>query len=467
MLTPPDASANAVFATGTSVGELACKLYKNGKRIEFDPSNFTAMIEQTAKLIKDGESTIYEATFSYNGLLVMIDILSISNSKFTINEVKSSTQIKDVYVNDASIQYFVLRSLGYEVECVNVVHINNEYVRGDELELDKLFCSQDITELVLEKQAQIPKTLAHFEAILNESDEPDIDIGTHCSDPYGCDAWEYCWQGQRQIPKYSIFNISRLRSDKKFDLYKRNIVKFSDITDLSEFNATQQKQIKAELSGEEFIDKSAIKAFLDTLSYPVYHLDFETFSQAVPEFAGLRAYEQIPFQFSVHKDYGDGRTEHFEFLAKTGVDPRRELTLVLIDTVPQNSCVLAYNMGFEKGVIRKLAENFSDLKEPLLNIHDNICDLMTPFANKDYYSPKMQGSYSIKYVLPALVSEFEKAYESLSLVHHGGEAMEAFAKMAYMSQDEQKAYREALLRYCELDTLAMVEILRKLREIVG
>ena len=98
-------------------------------------------------------------------------------------------------------------------------------------------------------------------------------------------------------------------------------------------------------------------------------------------------------------------------------------------------------------------------------IHDNIKDLMAPFASKSYYHPKMQGSYSIKYVLPALVPEFESAYKDLNLIHHGGEAMQAYAAMACMNETQRDTYKKALLEYCKLDTLAMVKVLEKLREV--
>ncbi|QPH92871.1 DUF2779 domain-containing protein [Campylobacter concisus] len=460
----PDDGAQAVFDTGTSVGELACELFSGGERIEYT-GDFGSQMAKTKELIQHGAKVIYEATFCFDGILVMVDILCIGKDGLIINEVKSSTSVKEVYIDDASIQYYVISSLGYKVSAVNIIHIDNSYVRGEKLELKKFFHTEDVTEQVKQKQADIPKILSKFDEILRKDTEPEVDIGLQCSDPYTCDAWEYCWREQRGIPEYSIFNISRLRSDKKFELYKSGVVKFEDIKELDKFNASQQIQIRSELSQEEIIDKDAINEFLGTLSYPIYHLDFETFQQAVPEFIGLSPYEQIPFQFSIHKDDGKGNLEHFEFLAEVGADPRYELALNLIKFIPQDACVLAYNMSFEKRVIRRLAEIYPQISNELMAIHDNIKDLMAPFASKNYYHSKMQGSYSIKYVLPALVPEFESAYKNLNLIHHGGEAMQAYEAMAYMPADEREAYKKALLAYCKLDTLAMVKVLEKLREV--
>ena len=465
VLQAPGENAQAVFDTGTSVGELACELFSSGERIEFS-GDFDEQIVKTKELIESGTKIICEATFCSNGVLVMVDILCVSENGLVINEVKSSTTVKDVQLDDASIQYYVLSPLGYKVNCVNIIHIDSTYTRGETLELEKIFCTQSVTEQVKQKQADIPQILNKFEEILSQNSEPDIDIGAHCSNPYACDAWEYCWREQRSIPEYSVFDISRLRSDKKFELYKSGIVKFEDIKELDKFNASQQIQIRSEISKEQIIDKEAIKEFLNTLSYPLYHLDFETFQRAVPQFIGLRPYKQIPFQFSIHKDDGKGNLQHFEFLAEPGADPRYELALNLIKFIPQDACVLAYNMSFEKGVIRRLAEAYPQISNELMAIHDNMKDLMAPFASKSYYHPKMKGSYSIKYVLPALVPEFESAYKDLNLIHHGGEAMQAYAAMTFMKETEREAYKQALLEYCKLDTLAMVKILEKLYEAV-
>ena len=465
VLQAPDDGAQAVFDTGTSVGELACELFSGGERIEYT-GDFSSQMAKTKEFIEHGTKVIYEATFCFDGILVMVDILRICEDGLIINEVKSSTSVKEVYIDDVSIQCYVISSLGYKVSAVNIIHIDNSYVRGEKLELDKFFHTEDVTEQVKQKQADIPQILSKFDEILSKDTEPEVDIGPHCSNPYLCDAWEYCWREQRGIPEYSIFDISGLRNKKKFELYKSGVVKFEDIKELDKFNASQQIQIRSELSGEQIIDKEAIKEFLETLSYPLYHLDFETFQQAVPEFIGLSPYEQIPFQFSIHKDDGKGNLEHFEFLAEPGADPRYELALNLIKFIPQDACVLAYNMSFEKRVIRRLAANYPQISNELMAIHDNIKDLMAPFVSKSYYHPKMRGSYSIKYVLPALVPEFELAYKDLNLIHHGGEAMQAYEAMAYMPVKERDAYKKALLAYCKLDTLAMVKVLEKLREVV-
>ncbi|MGH2308137.1 DUF2779 domain-containing protein (plasmid) [Arcobacter cryaerophilus gv. pseudocryaerophilus] len=465
VLAKPDSKAEAIFQNGNTIGDLACKLFPNGIEIPYDNTTFEDKINLTKQYINEGYENIYEATFKFDDILIMVDILNIKDNSITINEVKSSTQVKDVYLHDASIQYYVLNGLGYDVKKVNIIHINNEYIRGKELDINQLFSIVDVTYEVKELQANIKNNLEIFRKTLTKDEEPNIDIGTHCNDPYECDAKNYCWN---HIPQYSVFDISRLKSQKKFELYKNGIIEFKQITDINSFSISQQIQIKSEINNVEIINKEAIKDFIDTLTYPIYHLDFETFQQAIPEFEGLSPYQQIPFQYSLHIEHKDGTLEHKEYLALDGIDPREQIAKRLVEDIPSNVTVLAYNMGFEKGVIRKLASSFANLSDKLMAIHDNCKDLMTPFQNKDYYHPNMKGSYSIKYVLPALVPEFENAYKELDLIHNGGEAMEAFANFSNITDEKLKQrYRDSLLEYCKLDTLAMVKILEKLRESVS
>jgi len=463
LLTKPNASQKAVFATGDAVGDLACELFPDGKEIPFKGTSFEEKIALTKQWLNDGVKNIYEATFVYDGVLVMVDILHVNSDKSVeIYEVKSSTSVKPVYLDDASIQYYVLNGLGYDVKTTSIVHINNKYIRADRLEIEKLFTIADVSNEVQSLQETIPLHLKAFKTVLSNKEEPDIEIGKQCDYPYQCDAKAYCW---KHIPEYSVFDITRINSDKKFSMYKDGIVQLKQIQDISSFTKTQQIQIQAEQENKTIINKKAIKKFLDGLSYPLYHLDFETFQQAIPQWKGVSSFEQIPFQYSLHVEQENHKlTQHYEFLAKEGVDPRYTLAKRLVTDIPTDVTVLAYNMGFEKGVIKQLANLFDEFTTPLMKIHDNIQDLMTPFQKKDYYTPAMKGSHSIKHVLPALVPKMEKAYQELEYIHNGNDAMQIYPKLAFMEDKQEVAkLREALLRYCELDTLAMVEILAKLR----
>ena len=465
LLDEPTPSQLARFQAGNEVGELALELFDCKEKIAFSEGDFGAKIERTKELIKSGAHSIAEATFAHKGILVMVDILQITPQGVIINEVKSSTGLKPVHIDDLAVQYFVLSGAGYNVVGANLIHIDSSYTRKGALEVEKLFAKEDCLQSVIDKQSEVEQNLARFERVLeNSANPPQIDIDSHCDNPYPCDFKGVCWS---EVPsENSVFEISRLDWRTKFVLYHQKIAHFSDITDFSAFSASQILQIQCALDNATHIDKPAIRAFLATIDYPVYHLDFETFQEAVPSFDSQYPYMQVPFQYSLHIDYGDENVEHREFLADAQGDPRLALVESLTRDIPRGAFILAYNASFEKGVMKKLALTFPQYAEILEHFCENTADLMTPFAQKSYYHPAMRGSYSIKAVLPALVPEMEQAYKDLKLVHNGGGAMEGFPALKSMDESEREAYRKALLEYCKLDTLAMVKVLGKLREAV-
>jgi hypothetical protein len=392
VLTPPDEAALAIFETGNIVGDLACQLFPDGKEVPYT-TNYDEMIYTTKEWLKEGVSNIYEATFNFDGILIMVDILKVEDDGVSIYEVKSSTEVKDIYLHDVSIQYYVLENLGFSIKSASVVHINNEYVRGESLELDKLFKIVDVTSVVQKLQSNIPIILKEFETYLDDKvNEPDIDIGKHCNKPYECDAKNYCWKVQRQIPDYSIFNIFNLGSKKQVELYNQGIIDIEDIPEDFDMTANQAQAVENYKSKVSYIDKENIKAFLENLTYPIYHLDFETYQQAIPEYKGIKPFEQIPFQYSLHIEYEDGTLIHKEYLSKDSIDSRYELAQKLCEDIPSDVTVLAYNMSFEKGVIKRLANLFPDLSPHLLAINENMQDLMIPFQKKWYVTPSMLGS---------------------------------------------------------------------------
>lgn len=233
----------------------------------------------------------------------------------------------------------------------------------------------------------------------------------------------------------------------------------------TKLNERQLLQVESEVFNKPpTADKNKIKAFLDGLTYPLYHLDFETFMQGIPEYDGISPYMQIPFQYSLHIQHEKcGECEHREHLGKEGTDTRRALAEQLCRDIPKDVCSLAYNSGFEKGVIKNLADEYPDLAEHLMNIHDSIQDLAIPFQNFYYYQKEFYGRYTIKLVLPAMCpNDPELDYHNLEQIQNGTDASTTFAKLHTKSPEEIERTRQNLLKYCGLDTLAMVKILEKL-----
>ena len=140
----------------------------------------------------------------------------------------------------------------------------------------------------------------------------------------------------------------------------------------------------------------------------------------------------------------------------------------LCNDIPTGACVLAYNKSFECGRIGELAETFTDIQKHLYAIEFSIKDLLDPFRYGYYYKKEIGGSFSIKSVLPAMFPDDPTLnHHNLDGVHNGGEAMSIFPKIKDMPIKEQEVARHNLLKYCELDTFAMVKIWQELERLVN
>lgn len=466
-----DGTALARMETGNIVGDLAMELF--GDYVEVTAYNgekldLSKMVADTKTHMKKGTPVICEASFDYNGLYCAVDILKKENDGWAIYEVKSSTNDdKEVYIADIAYQKDVLENCGVNVVGTYLVTINRDYVFDGVLDINKFFKITDVHSAVIPEQNSIKANLSIAERLLASDEEPNIDIHVSCDYPYPCTFWKYC---TRHLPSPSVFDVYRMPFKKKLDFYKKGKAAFSDlILESSITNAKQIRQISYTLSEQgDYIDKDGIRDFLDTLSYPLYFLDFETMQPVIPEYIGTKPYQQIPFQYSLHYiEREGGELRHTEFLAESGADPRRALAERLCEDIPMNVCVTAYNKAFECTRLKELAKTFPDLAEHLLNIESNIKDLLVPFQSGYYYNKAMGGSFSIKSVLPALFPDDPTLdYHNLEGVHNGGEAMTLFPKIKDLPPDEQKTARNNLLKYCELDTYAMVKVWDKLKEAI-
>jgi hypothetical protein len=449
----------AIFKRGTDVGKLAQQLFPNGiDASPVSPFQYEKAVLLTNDLIAKKQKVIYEASFNYSDVLAVADIVVNEKSRLSVFEVKSSTSISETYIRDAALQYWVILNCGYKIQDFSITYINNQYVRKGDLDINELFITESVLKLILPLQKWVEENVIRFKKVLAKRSIPVIDIGEQCYDPYTCAFYEYC---RKHIPENSVFDLSGIHLNKKYDLYRNGIVKLEDIPNDADLSKNARLQLDVYKSKKDLIDKKAIKEFLSDLNYPLYFMDFETFQPAVPMFDNSKPYMQIPFQYSLHyKKNQTSKIEHFEFLAETGADPRIKFVENLLRDTKGQGDILTYNKSFEILRLKEIAEAFPKYKKEIEERISRVKDLMIPFQKKYYYTYKMQGSYSIKYVLPALIPEL--SYEKLT-IREGALASIAIEILFYETDLMRIAdTRQHLLEYCKLDTLGMVKILEKL-----
>jgi hypothetical protein len=461
-MTPADANRAALFATGHEVGQLAQTLFPGGREIANDLQHIDLMIEETARLIASGAEIIYEATFASGELLAMVDILVRNGDRWHFYEVKSSTRVKPRHLQDAAFQW---RVLGEHLRLgkAHVVHIDTRYRRQGDLDPWQLFNIVDVTDSVTQLQADLEARLEPMFAMLQGS-EPEIAIGAQCSSPFECDFKAWCWQA---VPQPSVFNLRRLRGERKFELYRQGLIEYRDLQQQA-LDPAQRLQVNSALSGTPHVDPRRLAEFIGGASYPLHFLDFETLQQAVPKFDGLRPYKQIPFQYSLHILQRNGGLEHREFLADEGGDPRAALAARLAADIGARGSIVAHSKSTEISAIHTLATACNEHAPALLAMTGRFLDLLTPFRGLMYYHPDFNGDFSIKSILPAMFAHDEDAdYHDLA-IQDGRTAMNEYARLAQLEDAGQRhEVRAALLDYCRLDTLAMVKIWQALEQLAS
>ena len=425
-------STQKAFDSGHTVGDYAKKYFGSFEEIQMNFDNFSesfkVALEDTKNHINKRTPTICEAAFSYKNTLCFADIVRVNADKsLEIIEVKQTTGVKPQHFDDMAFQYYVIKNCGYNISKVSLMHIDSGYIRQGDIEPQKLFKIEDCTQETLDRQKDISAKIEEMIHYSSQKQEPQMEVGKQCTAPYTCAYWEHCHQAENA-------------------------------------ETEEDNQTEAEINIINF-NKAAIRDFLSKVRYPLYYFDFETTCmEAIPPVDGASPYHPMPFQYSWHIQKSENEDidnlEHREFLANEFSNQSvRALAEQLCRDIPQDAAVMAYNITFEKGVIKRLAEMFPDLSGHLLAIERNFIDLMSPFHSKHLQTKEMQDSYSIKYVLPALIPEL--AYSDLE-VQNGGMAYETFKSFPHLSSEEQTAQRNALLAYCKMDTIAMAKILRKI-----
>jgi hypothetical protein len=385
------------------------------------------------------------------------DILIKSNGHWDMYEIKSSSKVKKEHIYDATFQYLVFNK-GYDIENVYILHLNKEYVRKGPISLLDLFSKENITEKVKKTRKEVLNLRSEAFMV---SKEDCVENTLACINPKTCPCISVC---HPKLPNYSIYDINRITQNesKVRQLESMGILDIYDVPDDFELSPLQRKQVAVAKSGEVYIERDRIKDMFSSLEYPLYFLDYETFNPAIPLFDGYSPFDHITFQYSLHVLSKDGDLEHFEYLHTKKSDPIPYLLDSLKEHIRDEGSIVVWNKGFEGGRNKHMGKLYPEYEDFCKGMNDRLFDLMDVFRENLYDDPRFKGSYSIKSVLPVLVPELR--YEKLD-IQNGAMAMASWYDFVFKEEKDKKVVND-LLKYCELDTLAMVRVFEELKKIV-
>lgn len=458
----------AIIETGNEVELTARQLFPSGVLIE---GRDAASQEATKQYLSEKKEVLFQPIFVKNGFLAAVDILQYhpGQDAYSIYEVKSTTQVdKKTHYHDLAFQVNLLELCGLKVTKAYVIHLNSEYVRQGELQINKLFTTADVIEEILDINQDV---LAQMQQALSYLLSPDEPLGA-CACLYKgrsnhCATFAY---SNPKVPSYGVHDLTRIGNSKALlqSLIDVGVFALADISEemLGKMSQPQQNQVMVYLKDIVLFDRTNTQTELSALSYPLHFLDYETFPSAIPRFDGFSPYQQIPFQYSLYVlDAPDGQLRHREFLWAENSDPSPAFIASLQENLASQGSIIVWNKKFECNINQEFAKRNAAYQDFITQVNERVYDLMDIFSKQYYVHKGFKGRVSIKNVLPVLVPEL--SYKTLN-IQEGGTASQQWDIITrpQITPGEKECIINDLKEYCKLDTLAMYKIWEYLRNLV-
>jgi hypothetical protein len=442
--------------------------------------------------------------YSPEGILMLQeDLFGDTNDEYhkKIARLKNRLTKEGRYVYDISYQRFVLeRSIETHKDIkYYLVVLNSDYIhegrlneRNEIIYGDDIVTLIDVSSLTKKMMSIVYEDISKVIQRLNTMQANPVDLGAHCQrkDTRQCKFYPICY---KHIPdENSIFTYigghngfkdETGERHERFDLINEGLVHATDIPVswlTRDNNIIQRQVIDRDIP---YYHAPKIRAGISILKYPIYHLDFETFPCPLPRFKGEKPYSQSLFQYSIHIEHQPGvcdkDKDNYSYIATKHIDLRKDLIEKMLEVIKEDGgSIMVYNQSFEQTRLKEMAELYPEYRERLLDMVDRLFDLMyllrgnqkmfVPLGFEkeeakaiNFYHNKLNGSFSIKKVLPIFSN---LTYKGMGIAN-GTEALVTYARFPMMDQKTFEIKYNELLEYCKQDTWAMVKILDELRKI--
>lgn len=445
---------------------LARELFKGIKSAgNTDVRDYLAITDNyrvTADLLAQ-KVAVCDATFVSGQLVTTADIVIPVDDGIVIYEVKNATAPREGYIHELAYIAYVAKQCGYKVSKCGLIVVNKDYTRGKTLNPTGLLRKIDLTKRVAKYESKVVKNCEKTIAFLMSGQKPAPVLCKDCERPFGCEYYDSCFG--KWLDKPCLFTFHGVDAQSRYELYSKGIISLDDLRKNKQLLKPKFANLIKLYDEKTVIVKEAeLKKFLDSLTYPLYFLDFESLQGAIPPYKGTKPLETVPFQYSLHGYMHEGSPlTHSGYIAKEGEDAREEIAKRLATEIPDGACVLAFGKFLECKVLGQLAQMFPEYRQKLTDVKNNVKDIGALFANGTVYYWNMLGSASLKTVFKCVSPEEADGYES-GAVHNGADAMASYLMMQGHDEKTKKDVFNALWEYCKLDTLSMVRILEDLKK---
>ena len=400
----------------------------------------------TKEIVQKGEEVIYNATFISGGASARCDVIMLENGAYDIYAVRPTSRYTR-WIDEVLFDKIVMEKAG--------VKTGNCYVCAIDRDANRSKTINVINVNNYRRQKKLEERLKNILKNISLPEAPEPVLSKQCG---SCPYLEGCFAKDSE----SIFSLKSIPFTKKMSLYQKGVTTVSEFALMPDCTEATKREILVRSTDEDIYSKEEIKAFLNTLHYPLGFLDFETMEVFRPKEKFLSPMDTVITQFSYHLIEKEGAEPvHFEFIGDGESYPEREAAEALCKCIKENHCVLMYS-DYEKVCIERLIQRLPQFKEKLAPIIDNLVDLEKPFSAKLLVNRAMEGKSSLKKVLPALYPDCPSLSYSRMAIKNGQQAESVYARLTRMSREEKAQAMHDLKEYCALDTLAMIKLWEKL-----
>lgn len=459
-----DLATQALFDNGHLFESYAEELFPQGVRLgSTNYSEYASLPKRTMQALDNGAKTILQGRFEIENITCIVDVLDrVEGNFFDLYEIKSSTSVKIDHEYDLAFQVVVLEQAGLMIRNVGVIHVNNKYTRNGDIDSKAITKITDVTTAVRLLIDETKLNIQHALKTIQSDAPPGMSPRFVRFGPI--DEWLAIYRSlYTDLDPHSIYHLATIKPQLIGELEDLGITHIKDIPDHIKLSEKQRRQVHVTKTNQQLIMREKIREFMQNLQYPLYFLDYETFSGVIPPFDGIRPYQQVPFQYSVHiLESPEAELTHKEFLHTENSHPGLPLLKSLRENIGEKGSVLVWYEKFEKGRNKELGEMFPEYREFMQSINNRVIDLMVPFSEGWFVDKDFYGSASIKKVLPVLVSEL--SYKELN-IQEGASAQRIWMETVLEGKNTEMKDKimNDLIEYCKLDTLAMVQLYKVLQ----
>lgn len=446
----PDERQQAIYDRGHHVGELARARFPGGTLVDLEPWKVRERLDSTAAALRNGATTLFEASFSGGGAFAALDVLEKRRRGWAVVEVKATLDVKGHHVPDIAFQLHAARAAGVDVRRAEHMHLNRDCVFP---RLEDLFVREDVTAAAEALLPGIPRQIHRMRRALG-GPLPDVAPGPHCAEPYECPFVARC---HPTLPRHHISTLYRASAAKLAAWAEEGIDRLRDIPGDAPLTPVQARQVRAVKTGRLVVGDGLADA-LAVIEPPIAFLDFETVNPPVPAWNGCHPYEATPVQMSCHVAGARGGVRHHAFFPGRAGDPRPALAEAVVRACEGARTVVAYNACFEARCLDHLGRAVPRRAGLLRPIRERLVDLL-PIVRDHVYHPGFGGGFGLKAVAAALVPGLR--YDDLE-VADGDTASTLLEGLLLapeaMTPAERARMRLQLLAYCERDTEVLVSL---------